>query len=82
MASSQPFSFLRSKLLAPIICIECGNNAYCIRRMPMSSVEVQTFSCMGCGSEIVKERGEAASDAEIEKQAEALVGLFREKFPT
>jgi hypothetical protein len=75
MTSRSPFNFTDSKLVAPIMCISCGNNAYCVRRVPQGTSELQTFLCAACGNETTELRGVEASDYQIEKEAERLAGV-------
>jgi transposase-like protein len=49
MASNHPFIFADSTIIAPIVCIECGHNAFCVRRTAVSVGEYQLFECRNCG---------------------------------
>jgi hypothetical protein len=74
MVSRVPFSFTNSRLVAPVICPECGANAHCVRRVPKEKAELQTFLCK-CGNEITELREEEVSDYEIQRDAEQLTGV-------
>jgi hypothetical protein len=78
MASSTPFSFLQSRLVAPIICTACGNNAHCFRREPDGKAELQSFRCEHCGNETTELRGEEESDYEVQKDAARIAGVANE----
>ena len=78
MASKDAFKILLSQSIAPVVCIECGNNAYCIRRSPLTnggSGEQQMFECGHCHHVTIRTVGELEpSDEDIQELAEKIVG--------
>ena len=73
---ARPFSFVEEKFVAPIVCMECANNAYCIRREPQpDGQETQTFRCRECGRETVVQRAKEVSDEEVQNDAERMTGV-------
>jgi hypothetical protein len=75
-ASKAPF-LPSSRLVAPIVCMECGGNAYCIQRAPDPGglpFERRIFECVVCHKETRKDAGPEPSDAEIQRAAERLTG--------
>jgi hypothetical protein len=72
MASDDPFNFQSSRTIAPILCMNCGRNAHCVRRQAKGILEIQTFFCT-CGHTVERAMGPQVSDATIQKVAEALV---------
>ena len=81
MASAKPFNFLDSRIVAPIICTDCGNNAHCIRRTPDSTgrpYEYQAFECVECRRRSVRTVGTSLSDEEVEATAEKIAGVSKD----
>jgi hypothetical protein len=72
MGSKSPFRIVDSPLVAPITCVECGNNMYCVRREPVADGEKQLFLCAACGRDFERIEGPQPSDAEIQRAAEDL----------
>ena len=75
MASKDPFLFSRTKVVAPIPCVECGNNMHCFRRTPVRSGERRWFHCAGCSNEIERTVGVEPSDAAVQAEAEQRSGV-------
>lgn len=75
MAATTPFNISLSPEVAPITCLECGNNMRCVRRMPQSLGEQQLFMCVSCGTTSERVVGLEVSDHEIQKAAEQVAGL-------
>ena len=75
MASKDPFNIANSPSVAPIPCVQCGNNMRCLRRQLLAPGEYQLFKCVSCGAEADRTVGIQASDSAIEKRAETLAGL-------
>lgn len=75
MASSKPFIFGDSTTVAPIVCTDCGHNAFCIRRSPVEVGEYQLFECRSCGKRSERVVSPQVSDEFIQKEAEKLAGM-------
>lgn len=74
MASNKPFNFSEFGFVPPIVCVECGANAHCVRRVPDGREEHQTFQCSECRRVVHRTVGDQESDAVIQKSAEELCG--------
>jgi hypothetical protein len=75
MASKDPFNIANSPAVAPIPCIDCGNNMHCVRRAPGAAGEHQLFTCIACGNSTERVVGLQASDDAIQRSAEIELGL-------
>ena len=72
------FNFAETRFIAPIICVECGNNAHVIRREPKGeNLELQTFFCSECKTETQRVRGIDLSDSEIQEIVERYTGIAK-----
>jgi hypothetical protein len=68
--TSSYFFFDQSKLIAPVTCTICGENAHCIRRQSDGVGEMQTFECKR-GHIEMRDRGtQQVSDAAIQNSLE------------
>lgn len=72
MASKDPFNIANSPSVAPIPCVECGNNMHCVRRQLLAPGEYQLFQCVSCGANTDRTVGLQISDTAIEEQAKTL----------
>jgi len=77
MVSRDPFNFANSATVAPISCMECGNNMHCVRRQPSAGGEHQCFVCAGCGASSERVVGLQVSDADIQSAVENSLGMTR-----
>jgi hypothetical protein len=77
VASKDPFNFIDSPAVAPIPCVECGNNMQCVRRQAVSDTERQTFVCAVCGHESERTLGAQESDHDIQSAVERSLGISR-----
>ena len=77
MASSSPFNYVDAPFVPSIVCVECGNNAHCIRRQPDRNglpLEHQAFECMEYHRRSYRTAGMVPSDAAIQQAAEQITG--------
>jgi hypothetical protein len=77
MASRDLFNIAHSPAVAPIPCIECGNNMHCVRRQPAHAGERQMFVCAACGNASERTVGLQESDADIQCAVETSLGIVR-----
>ena len=74
MASKDPFNIAHSPIVAPIPCIECGNNMHCVRRQPTSSGEKQRFLC-SCKNSVERFKALEMSDDQVQRHVEDSLGI-------
>ena len=80
MVSRQSLNPTTAGLVAPIVCIECGNNAHCVRREADKQDfhrEHRTFQCTTCRRLSYRVVDLSPSDAAIQKEAEQMAGRCR-----
>lgn len=84
MVSNTPYNSSESRSVAPIVCIECGNNAHCMRRSPHNlgpTYEYQAFECISCHRRWYRTVGPASSDQDIQRYAEQMIGKPKRPSP-
>jgi len=77
MVSSQFLNPTTVSFVVPIVCIECGNNAHCIRREADKQDfhrEHRTFQCTTCRRLSYQIVDLSPSDAAIQSEAEQMAG--------
>ena len=77
MASNKALNPTTAQLVVPIICIECGNNAHCIRRevdRHDPGREHRAFECATCHRRSYRVIRMSESDAAVQKEAERMTG--------
>ena len=81
MPHRKPLIF-SDNFIAPIVCTNCGHNAYCVRREPHEGRERQTFECPECRQVIARLTGDEPSDEEIQTLAERQSGISASGLPS
>lgn len=76
MASRDPFNIGKSPVVAPIPCVDCGNNTHCVRRQPTAEGERQLFICAACGGSSERTVRAQQSDTDVQREAERQAGLL------